>query len=346
MTLFEADDRVGGHAHTHDVDRVRRRTVAVDSGFIVLNDRTYPLLQRLFAELGVADPADRDEHEHHLRRVRAELRRRPRAPTASSPSGDAAARPDVLAAAARRSAASRRRRCRCSRSRAGQRPDLRRVPRPARLRRALRHPLRPAGRVLRVVDGPPARRWPTPRRTSSRSCATTASWCSATPPPGTPWSAAPASYVGAVTERLDVVRASHPGHGGQPQARRGGDRHRPRRAPASTTASTRSSSRPTPTRRCALLTDAGEEETALLGAFGYSTNVDAACTATSRVLPPSARGRASWNYRLEGCDTVDRPQPGVLLDEPAPGPPRDATRWSSRSTRTRRDGPADVDRRR
>ena len=54
VTLFEADDRIGGHAHTHDVTRADGTTVPVDSGFIVLNDRTYPLLRRLFGELGVA----------------------------------------------------------------------------------------------------------------------------------------------------------------------------------------------------------------------------------------------------------------------------------------------------
>src|SRR4051794_9079947 len=53
VTLFEAESRLGGHAHTHDVP-VGDATVPVDSGFIVLNDRTYPSLQRLFAELGVA----------------------------------------------------------------------------------------------------------------------------------------------------------------------------------------------------------------------------------------------------------------------------------------------------
>ena len=53
VTLFEADHRVGGHAHTHDVEVPSGGTVPVDSGFIVLNDRTYPLLRRLFDELGV-----------------------------------------------------------------------------------------------------------------------------------------------------------------------------------------------------------------------------------------------------------------------------------------------------
>jgi predicted NAD/FAD-binding protein len=52
VTLFEADDRFGGHAHTHQVDE-RGIDHWVDSGFIVHNDRTYPLLRRLFAELGV-----------------------------------------------------------------------------------------------------------------------------------------------------------------------------------------------------------------------------------------------------------------------------------------------------
>jgi predicted NAD/FAD-binding protein len=48
VTLFEADARLGGHADTHMVDGV-----AVDTGFIVHNERTYPHLMRLFDELGV-----------------------------------------------------------------------------------------------------------------------------------------------------------------------------------------------------------------------------------------------------------------------------------------------------
>jgi predicted NAD/FAD-binding protein len=53
VTLYEAEDRLGGHAHTHDVASGDGNRYAVDSGFIVHNDRTYPLLRRLFAELGV-----------------------------------------------------------------------------------------------------------------------------------------------------------------------------------------------------------------------------------------------------------------------------------------------------
>ncbi|MFD5655288.1 NAD(P)/FAD-dependent oxidoreductase [Streptomyces sp. NPDC127039] len=54
VTLYEADDRLGGHAHTHDLTSSDGRGHRVDSGFIVHNRRTYPHLLRLFDELGVA----------------------------------------------------------------------------------------------------------------------------------------------------------------------------------------------------------------------------------------------------------------------------------------------------
>lgn len=53
VTLFEADERLGGHAHTHDLTASDGIEHAVDSGFIVHNDRTYPWLRKLFAELEV-----------------------------------------------------------------------------------------------------------------------------------------------------------------------------------------------------------------------------------------------------------------------------------------------------
>ena len=54
VTLYEADTRLGGHAHTHYVDRGDGYVVGVDSAFLVHNDRTYPTLCRLFAELDIA----------------------------------------------------------------------------------------------------------------------------------------------------------------------------------------------------------------------------------------------------------------------------------------------------
>ncbi|MFF4102817.1 NAD(P)/FAD-dependent oxidoreductase [Streptomyces sp. NPDC001903] len=53
VVLYEADERLGGHAHTHEVPISGGGTVDVDTGFIVHNERTYPHLLRLFHELGV-----------------------------------------------------------------------------------------------------------------------------------------------------------------------------------------------------------------------------------------------------------------------------------------------------
>jgi predicted NAD/FAD-binding protein len=53
VTVFEADDRPGGHAHTHDVTDSAGSALRIDTGFIVHNERTYPNLLRLFAELGI-----------------------------------------------------------------------------------------------------------------------------------------------------------------------------------------------------------------------------------------------------------------------------------------------------
>jgi predicted NAD/FAD-binding protein len=59
VTLFEAGDYFGGHAHTATIELPRsaadptRVAHGLDTGFLVYNDRTYPNLIRLFAELGV-----------------------------------------------------------------------------------------------------------------------------------------------------------------------------------------------------------------------------------------------------------------------------------------------------
>ena len=52
ITVFEASDWVGGHTHTVDVT-VDGQTHAVDTGFIVFNDWTYPNFIRLLGQLGV-----------------------------------------------------------------------------------------------------------------------------------------------------------------------------------------------------------------------------------------------------------------------------------------------------
>lgn len=68
VTLFEADDRLGGHAHTHQIDVVgltrgmsngkaakdEKKAVTIDTGFMVFNERTYPNFCRLLRELEVS----------------------------------------------------------------------------------------------------------------------------------------------------------------------------------------------------------------------------------------------------------------------------------------------------
>ena len=56
ITVLEAGNHVGGHSHTHHVE-VGGAAFAVDTGFIVYNDATYPRFSRLLAELGVATQA-------------------------------------------------------------------------------------------------------------------------------------------------------------------------------------------------------------------------------------------------------------------------------------------------
>ena len=62
ITLFEAGDYFGGHTHTVDLTLDTPHgpvTQGVDTGFLVFNERTYPQLIALFAQLGVATtPSD------------------------------------------------------------------------------------------------------------------------------------------------------------------------------------------------------------------------------------------------------------------------------------------------
>ena len=52
VTVFESSDWIGGHTHTVDVE-VKGERFAIDTGFIVFNDWTYPNFIRLLDQLGV-----------------------------------------------------------------------------------------------------------------------------------------------------------------------------------------------------------------------------------------------------------------------------------------------------
>ena len=214
------------------------------------------------------------------------------------PAPPASLDPHVLADAAARSGASRRPPWRCSTTEPDSTLTYGEFLDRHGFDAALRHPLRAADRLLRVVDGSPGGAG-LPRGVPVRVPATTtASWCSATRRPGTPWSAAPQSYVGAITERLDVVRNRHPGDRGQPQARRRRARRRARRPPH-----LRQGRHRHPRRR-----RAGPAHRRRRGRDGAARRVrlldQRGLPAPRRVGAAGDRGaaRASWNYRLEGCD--------------------------------------------
>ncbi|WP_421360384.1 NAD(P)/FAD-dependent oxidoreductase [Agrobacterium rosae] len=57
VTLFEVEGRLGGHANTVSVDQPGKAAIAVDTGFIVYNERNYPNLVALLDHLGVETSA-------------------------------------------------------------------------------------------------------------------------------------------------------------------------------------------------------------------------------------------------------------------------------------------------
>jgi predicted NAD/FAD-binding protein len=58
VTLFDGADYIGGHTNTHDIDW-KGQKLALDTGFIVFNDWTYPNFLKLLSQLGVkAQPSD------------------------------------------------------------------------------------------------------------------------------------------------------------------------------------------------------------------------------------------------------------------------------------------------
>ena len=53
LVVYEAEDYVGGHTNTIDVS-FNGKSYAVDTGFIVFNEKTYPNFVKLMKRLGVA----------------------------------------------------------------------------------------------------------------------------------------------------------------------------------------------------------------------------------------------------------------------------------------------------
>lgn len=56
VVLFESQNRLGGHTHTHQISRFGR-DYSIDTGFIVFNPENYPHLTRMFDQLGVESQA-------------------------------------------------------------------------------------------------------------------------------------------------------------------------------------------------------------------------------------------------------------------------------------------------
>ncbi|MFN8392778.1 MAG: NAD(P)-binding protein [Bdellovibrionota bacterium] len=59
VSLFEEQNRIGGHTNTVVVPHGSDSEVPIDTGFIVLNDRTYPAFSKFLSRLGVTvQPSD------------------------------------------------------------------------------------------------------------------------------------------------------------------------------------------------------------------------------------------------------------------------------------------------
>jgi predicted NAD/FAD-binding protein len=298
VTLFEADARLGGHAHTHEVPSATG-PARVDSGFIVLNDRTYPELRRLLATLqvetrptemsmsiscdgcGVAYVGGRGAGGIFAQRRRVadprfwrlllQIRRFQRRALSLLDEGTELTYGEFLA-----------------RERFD--PSF------------VSHYALPVVSCVwsmghqEAFDYPAAYLFSFLRNHGFLTLGDAPTWHTVV--------GGSKTYVDALAAHLDVVRTrttvvavSRKPDGVVLETRTpAGDLETPvfDKVVVATHADT----------ALALLTDAGDDERRVLGAFGYSTN-HTYLHRDEAVLPAARRARASWNYRLDSCDAVD-----------------------------------------
>lgn len=299
VTLYEADTRLGGHAHTHDVDDPAG-PVAVDSGFIVHNDRTYPLLRRLFAELGV--PTRATEMSMSVRCDGCGLEYA----GAKGPGGLFVQRPDprFLATLAQVPVFHRRARALLA---TGDDPTLGEfLARGRHTRHFVRHFVVPLVSAVwscgpeAVADHPARYLFTFLAHHGMLSVTGSPTWRTVV--------GGSRTYVDLLAKELTTVRVATPVRSAARTAdgvevRDGNDEVRAYDAIVLACHADQA---------LALLADAGPGERRTLGAFRYSRN-DTVLHTDASVLPRRERARASWNYRLPGCAPEAGP-PQVTYD--------------------------------
>ncbi|WP_084719011.1 NAD(P)/FAD-dependent oxidoreductase [Streptacidiphilus carbonis] len=298
VTLYEADSRLGGHAHTQDILSADGSDLAVDTAFLVHNRRTYPQLTALFEELGIR--TQESETSMSVRCLSCGLEYAGARGTAGLPTRvGVLARPRYLRMLAE-------------------------VPRFHRRARALLASADPAADALTLRQflqqggfSPYfSAHFLTPLVSAVWSCAPDLAreyparylfafldnhgmLSVAGSPTWRTVSGGSRAYVERIAARLAAVHTRAPVH----SVRRHADGVVVRaadRAPAEYDGVVLATH---PDQALRLLADPSDEERAVLGAFGYSYN-PAVLHRDGSLLPRTRRARASWNYRMASC--VDR----------------------------------------
>ncbi|MEU0671928.1 FAD-dependent oxidoreductase [Streptomyces sp. NPDC006172] len=294
VTLLEADGRLGGHAHTHELtsrDGARRH---VDSGFIVHNRRTYPKLLRLFGELGVST----QESEMSMS-VRCEGCGLEYA-GARGPAGLLARPGNALRGAYLRMLAEVPRFHRAARRHLARRDETATTLGEFLDRHGFSpyfraHFMTPVVSAVWSCDAVTARRYPAAylfrflEHHGMLSVSGSPTWRTVT--------GGSRAYVERVADRLDAVRTATPVRA----VRRHPDGVDVTTGDGATESYDAVVVATHPDQALSLLTDATGPEKEVLGAFRYSRNTTLLHTDTA-LLPRAPGARASWNYLMPSCE--------------------------------------------